>query len=108
MTPAPETFLKVRKALGLSQRELALVLGLEKKAPQEWELGRCAPKAPWIRDLFDRLAKLDRALLAELGEQLATQLESTERDARLVVLRDLLRAVAPFTPAPPATPEGTP
>lgn len=52
---------ELRRARGMTQRELAAALGVSSMAVSKWELGRCAPAT-------DKLPDLARVLGVKIGE----------------------------------------
>jgi DNA-binding transcriptional regulator YiaG len=58
--PPPDERRRIREALGITQRELAEVLGVERATYTRWELGSRTPRgtdAERYRQLLQRLAR---------------------------------------------------
>jgi transcriptional regulator with XRE-family HTH domain len=83
-----------RRALGLSQAQLAAALGSSKRTAARWEAGR-ATLAPWQACQLARLVhRVDPAIAAEVADAAGETLES---------LGLVAPAATPAAPPPPAT-----
>jgi transcriptional regulator with XRE-family HTH domain len=82
-----------RKALGLTQEDLAGLLNVERSTVFRWEHGECAP-LPWIRP---KLARALRVPADRLEALLAVDGRAESGAAAARVPRQLPAAVADFT-----------
>jgi transcriptional regulator with XRE-family HTH domain len=85
-----------RRALGLTQEELAAVLGVERSTVVRWEAGGTQP-LPWLRPKLARALQVPAGRLAELLGEPAQAGPVERRPAAAPVPRQLPAAVADFT-----------
>ena len=85
-----------RRALGLTQEELAAVLGVERSTVVRWEAGATQP-LPWLRPKLARALHVPAGQLAELLGGPAPPGPGDRRAAAAPVPRQLPAAVAGFT-----------
>ena len=89
-----DRFARRRKALGLSQDDLAAVLKVERSTVLRWERGATQP-APWLRPKLARALKLSAEALAELLDDDGTT--PTAESPAVVVPRQLPATVPGFS-----------
>jgi len=85
-----------RRALGLTQEDLAAVLGVERSTVVRWEVGATEP-LPWIRPKLARALQVPAGRLAELLGGPAPSGPGDREPATARVPRQLPAAVADFT-----------
>jgi transcriptional regulator with XRE-family HTH domain len=68
--------LEARRALGLNQRETALLLGISKRTVQRWDAGRAAPYSHDYCALATAVFPHDQGLAARLAQLGGTTLEA--------------------------------
>jgi transcriptional regulator with XRE-family HTH domain len=85
-----------RRALGLTQEDLAALLGVERSTVARWERGATQP-LPWIRPKLAKALQVPAAQLAELLGGVPARPDSRRPAATAPVPRQLPAAVAGFT-----------
>jgi transcriptional regulator with XRE-family HTH domain len=81
-----------REAAGLSQQDLATLMGLSQQAVSEWEKGRSLPRVTRVRSLASHLRLPPEEVAQALAEEGETAEERSERlDASARDVADRLR-----------------